>query len=126
MQVNGPNHLDALRLVHPPQRPAAATSVDKPAEPAQVNRPSQSNPFAFESAYIEQLPRMEYTDAHRRVERIRDTLVGGSTPVPIHFESSPQALHQPAANPYANPYMKLAPAPGEANLRATQREAGDA
>lgn len=126
MQVNGSSHLDALRLIHPPKpvsatEPAAKSKSTSSAAPAAgVDR---ADAYSFEAAYVDRLPRLSYTQAQQRVDRIREQLVAGRTSQPIQFDHSPHALHQPASNPYANPYMKLTPSAAELNLHATEHEA---
>lgn len=113
MQINGSQPADALRLVHPPGGVSSPANV---AAPAAKPAGAAENPYRFEAVYAQQLPRVTMTEAHRRVEQIRDQFVAGRTDVPIHFEQPGPA----STNPYANPYMKLAPAPADANMRATE------
>lgn len=133
MQINGPNLANSLRLVHPPPTlPAGgsgvenASAVNASTESAPTRPSSQSGNvggLSFEAVYQKQLPRLEQTEAQKRVEQIRDAFVAGRTQVPIHFETPGGSRYQAGPNPYANAYMKLTPAPADVDGRATQAAA---
>lgn len=72
---------------------------------------------SFEAVYITTLPRVPITEAHRRLEQLREHLVAGRTDVPIHF-SDPRIVR--STNPYA-PALKFAPNPADRHTAATEQ-----
>jgi hypothetical protein len=114
MAVHPINPTLALRLVSPAH---AARAPQAPA-PADRARPAASpDSFSFEAIYRANLPRPALSDAHRRLERIRE-LVAARTDVPIHFQQPAPAR---AANPVAHAYLRF-PAPSNADLNASATE----
>mgnify|MGYP006294654263 FL=1 len=114
----------ALRLVRPVE-PAAAQPV-QPAQPvsetqaiSRVQR--ESDAISFEQAYRAELPRPALTEAHARLERIRN-LVGAKVNQPMHFEEA-VSVQEPSNNPYAISYPKISASPAELNARAIETTA---
>ncbi|MDH3583741.1 MAG: hypothetical protein OER86_05960 [Phycisphaerae bacterium] len=107
----------SLRLVHPPAggpdtvRPVAATGATKPAAT-----------YRFESIYARALPRVPMTEAHQRLERIRQDLVASRTDVPIHFQQQPIHAGSAASAAHARAYLRFPADPPAINADATERQ----
>jgi len=117
-----PNHSSLpLRLVQPtqaqPVQPAQPVTSTQPI--SQVDR--QRDSISFEKAYRAQLPRPAMTEAHHRLERIRD-LVGARVNQPMRFEEA-VSVQPPGNNPYAISYPKISASPAELNARAIETTA---
>jgi len=120
MSVSPVNSNPPLRLVSPvqPVRPVRPAQPIQAAQTAQSAQPVQGDSYDFEAVYRASLPRPALTDAHARLERIRN-LVAAKTDVPIHF--GPPAAPR-TANPYVNSYLQFPkPAPADINTAATEQ-----
>lgn len=63
---------------------------------------------------------MPWTDAHARLEKIRNQLVAARVNMPIHFDES-RPTQQPSADLRLAAYNKLQLPPGAVNANATDR-----
>ena len=106
----------ALRLVHPVTESPADSAVQPVERDQPRSRAERADTLSFDSVYVSRLPRMPYTEAQRRLERLRADLVAVSVDRPIHFEQSP-VLRSRAVDAYA----RLTPAAAEVNEAATER-----
>ena len=100
-------------------RPAASQ------QPKSASRIADGDTVSFEAVYISTLPRVPVTEAHRRLETLRERLVAGHTHVPIHF-NDPRVIR--SGGSYADPHtsaLKFSPNPAEINVAATSRALGD-
>lgn len=119
-----PNHsVLPLRLVRPAETPAQPVQPARPVTETQAISQTRrsSDSISFEQAYRAQLPRPALTEAHSRLERIRD-LVGARVHQPMRFEEA-VAVKPASNNPYANPYQRIAASPAELNARAIETTA---
>jgi hypothetical protein len=115
MRIDGNHGVGAtpsLRLVKPTDATPAVQPV-KRSDPAR-----DGDAISFEAVYVQNLPRTQITEAHRKLDRIRQQLVAGKTDVPIHFNTPARA-----SNPYKPSFLKLSADPGEFNASATQAAA---
>ena len=118
MNISTNNSLNTLRLVNPtpeikpPQMPGQVAAAKKAygagegLPPAAIYEPSAP---ALPSAAGD-------TAAAPRLERIQQKLVGGTTHVPIHFDSGPKVI--PQASAAAKAYSRFVADP--ANVNASQ------
>ncbi len=117
MAIHPVNSTPALRLV----QPLDAARPTQPAAPEPAARAQDADAFDFEAIYRANLPRPALTEAHRRLEKIRD-LVAAKTDVPIHFDP-PQPRR--TTSPAINAYLKFpAPAPADVNAAAVEQQTG--
>lgn len=112
----------SLRLVQavPPIQAKPQVVGQSPNQP--ISKPPKAeDSYSFEAIYRANLPKTMLTDAHRKLERIRD-LVAGRTDVPVHFESAQPAA---SANPYTPAYMQFPrPSAAQVNEAATEQQVG--
>jgi hypothetical protein len=113
MRIDGlPPGMPPLRLTGVTElRGASATG------PKSQPRIADGDTVSFEAVYISTLPRVPLTEAHRRLEQIREQLVAGRTAVPIHF-SDPCIVR--SGNPYAWD-LKFAANPADRHNAATEQ-----
>ena len=113
-----------LRLVRPVE-PAATPPVQntQPVSSTQAisRTPRDNDSISFEQAYRAELPRPALTEAHARLERIRN-LVGAKVNQPMRFEEA-VSVTEPSNNPYAISYPKISASPAELNARAIETTA---
>lgn len=118
--INSSANVSALRLVQPAQ-PVPQSAPVKPAQPV---RRDVTDSYDFQSIREAQLPRMAYTQAHQRLDKLRD-LIAAKTDVPIHFDSpapTPGSSATRSANPYAAGYLKFPVNAAERNAAATDTQ----
>ena len=108
--------LTSLRLVHPPEAPAAAGTPEVVTCVRDVPRLPDS--YNFDAIYSSSLRRVPWTQAHQRLERLRSSLVAARTQVPIYFTDP---TYRRAMNPYGPSYMRIAPTPTEVNAAAVEQ-----
>lgn len=113
--INSSANVSALRLVQPAQ-PASQTATAQPVQPV---RRDVTDSYDFQSIREAQLPRMPYTQAHQRLDKLRD-LIAAKTDVPIHFDSP--APGRSSNNPYSGGYMKFPVNAAERNAAATDTQ----
>jgi len=113
-----------LKLIHPPQLTRRLEAVRPVSPVAPARAAPRADALDFESVYIAQLPRVPRSEAHLRLEQLRQQLVAARTDVPIHFDDGGAAR---SANPYAIGYTRSAPLAADVNAAATERlAAGEA
>jgi hypothetical protein len=119
MRIDSTQSSAGLRLI----RPAESVGLPRSVKPASSVSPSaSSDSYSFDAVYSRHLPRVEYGEAHRRLERIRTELVAGQVAVPIQFESGPAPS---TGNPYKPQFNRFVGDPSEVNASATQRAAAE-
>ena len=117
MRVESNQSVAGLRLTQPAQAVDGAPA----AQPVEAVRPQPTDSHSFESIYVNQLPRVQITEAHKKLEQLRKDLVAAKVNVPIHFEQPGQ---QPqGSNPYSISFVRFAGSPAELNTRATDQAA---
>jgi hypothetical protein len=118
MRVDSDPAISGLRLVQPAQAVKVAPPVDPAPHPAEA---AATDAHSFESIYLSRLPRMPVTEAHKKLEQLRNNLVAGQVNVPIHFEQP--GVQVRTANPYSIGFVRFAGSPAELNTRATDQAA---
>lgn len=125
--INNAINASSLRLVQPPTQVTPVKPVQKvaPAQGGRVGR-TAGDPYDFQSVRETQLPRMELTPAHHKLEKLRD-LIAAKTDVPIYFEesapgSSASAGTTSGSNPYARTYLKFPISAADRNAAATDAQ----
>ncbi len=119
MPIDPVGHNPMLRLTAA-INPVRRTQPTQPAHPTQrPQRVQAGDNYDFAAVYKANLPRLRLTEAHQRLERVRNELVGAKVGMPIHFENSQP---RPAsANAAIRAYMRVAPSPADSNAAATER-----
>ncbi len=120
--TNLTNSIQHLRLVRPTESTGQIRSVNAVANTENTQstslRVDRNDAYSFEAVYRARLPRIKLTDAHRRLERIRNQLVAARTDVPIHFDEVKQAG---MASPLTNAYLSFKPGDADVNAAATEQ-----
>lgn len=111
-----------LRLVQSAGPGAPRSEPVQPATPVRPAASVQADAFSFERTYRANLPRPALTEAHQRLERIRE-LVAAEVAQPMHFEEAVTVRSASGNNPYAVSYPRIVASPGEQNTRATEATA---